>query len=84
MALCRGLRSRRFLKDGEQFFPPDKLEQGFASLYLSAESDHASIVHFLTIRPQAIRGPAFPAGSDFISSGAPWITSAVPPFEKIE
>ena len=34
--------------------------------------------------PQAIRAPAFPAGSDFMSSGEAWRTTAVPPSGKSE
>ena len=36
------------------------------------------------IVPHAIRAPAFPAGSLFMSSAAAWIISAVPPLAKIE
>ena len=36
------------------------------------------------ITPQAIRAPALPAGSLFMSSAFAWITSAVPPLLKIE
>jgi len=40
--------------------------------------------YILAIVPQAIRAPAFPAGSLFRSSGMAWITRAVPPFVKME
>ena len=40
--------------------------------------------YILAIVPQAIRAPAFPAGSLFRSSGIAWITRAVPPFVKME
>lgn len=39
---------------------------------------------YFVITPQAIRSPALPAGSDFISSGFAWITRAVPPLENTE
>src|SRR3954469_11855619 len=34
--------------------------------------------------PQAMRSPAAPAGSVFMSSGPAWMTSAVPPLAKTE
>ena len=39
---------------------------------------------YLTISPQAIRSPALPAGSLFISSAWAWMTNAVPPPAKTE
>ena len=39
---------------------------------------------YFVIVPQAMRAPALPAGSVFMSSAAAWITMAVPPFEKSE
>jgi hypothetical protein len=39
---------------------------------------------YFVITPQAIRSPALPAGSDFMSSGLAWITKAVPPLANNE
>ena len=39
---------------------------------------------YFVITPHAIRSPALPAGSDFMSSGFAWITKAVPPLTNSE
>ena len=39
---------------------------------------------YFVITPQAIRSPALPAGSDFMSSGFAWMTNAVPPLTNRE
>jgi hypothetical protein len=43
----------------------------------------ADTIYFV-ISPQAIRSPALPAGSLFMSSALAWTTNAVPPPEKTE
>ncbi len=50
-----------------------------ATRHRSTTEDNYSL-----ITPHAIRSPAFPAGSVFMSSAFAWTTSAVPPLLKSE
>lgn len=42
------------------------------------------VLSYCVIVPQAMRSPALPAGSVFMSSGLAWTISAVPPLPNTE
>jgi hypothetical protein len=85
MTLAR--RTQGLLSNPERCVAPDLFVpelRGSANETVNQIPNNRTNLYGFDITPQAMRSPAFPAGSVFMSSALAWITSAVPPLLKME